>query len=137
MQSKKQKKNLRLSDYAKLAKRRMASGFWDKIRKERADYIQNSNEDADKINRIYTKRLMRELYSFSNDDDDELYHKVCHILDKDSFVTNPITQLIDHNEYDNLDFSGQQAYLIKLADKYKALRERYDREKLCRKSISM
>lgn len=137
MQNKKQKKPLGLSDYAKLAKRRMASGYWDKIRQERADYIKNSNEDADKINRIYSKRLMREFYGFSADSDDELYYKVCNILDKDSCVTNPITQLIDHNEYDKLDFSSQQAYLIKLADKYKELRERYDREKVYRKCISM
>ncbi len=136
MQNKKQKK-LSLSDYAKLAKKRMASGVWDKIRREREEYIKNSNESAEKINRIYSKRLMREFYGFSTDNDEELYHKVCHILESDSFVTNPITQLIDHAEYDKLDFPEQQAYLIKLADKYKELRERYDREKVCRMRISM
>jgi len=137
MQNKKQKGPVGLRDYAKLAKKRLASGFWDKIRQERADYIKNSNEDASRINRIYTKRLMRELYSNSQDGDEELYSKVCHILDKNSCVTNPITQLIDHNEYDKLDFPSQQAYLIKLADKYKEMRERYDREKDFHKCMSM
>lgn len=136
MQSKKQK-TLNLKDYAKLAKKRLASGYWNKIRQERADYINNSNEDVDKINEIYTKRLMREIYAASQNSDEELYSKVCHILDKDSCVINPITQLIDHAEYDKLDFPSQQAYLIKLADKYKEMRERYDREKDYRKCVSM
>jgi len=137
MKSKKINKAKGMKDYAKLAKKRMASGFWDKIRQERAEYICNTNEDADKINQIYTKRLMREIYATASENDEELYHKICNILDKDAFVLNPITQLIDHSEYDRLDFEEQQAYLIKLADKYQVLRERYDREKKYLKCISM
>ncbi len=137
MQNKKSTKTLNLKDYAKLAKKRLASGYWDKIRKERAEYINNSNEDVDKINEIYTKRLMREIYSTNQNSDEDLYQRVCHMLDSDACVLNPITQLIDHAEYDHLDFASQQAYLIKLADKYKEMRERYDREKVYRKCVAM
>lgn len=137
MQNKKTNKPLSLKDYAKLAKKRLASGYWDKIRQERAEYINNSNEDVDKINEIYTKRLMREIYFSYQDNDEELYRRVCRILDSDDCVINPITQLIDRAEYDQMDFDNQQAYLIKLADKYQQMRERYDREKGYKKIATM
>ncbi len=139
MQNKKTNKTLNLKDYAKLAKKRMASGYWNQIRQERADYIKNNiGENVDKINQIYAKRLMREIYfSLSSDKDEEMYRKVCNILDKDGYVCNPISQLIDHGEYDNLDFAGRQTYLIKLTDKYKELRERYEREHDARRRIYM
>ncbi len=122
---------LSMKDYAKRAKRRMASGFWDKIRQERDEYIKNnSQENPQKIKEYYSKRLMREIYfSASQDEDEELYHKVCKLLNKNDYILNPISYLIDHKEYDKLDFYAQQAYLIKLADKYNRLRERYEREK--------
>ena len=125
--------------YAKRAKRRMTSGYWDKVRKEREEYIQNNPaEDAHKIIELYARRLMREIYfSLSSDKDEEMYRKVCNILDKDGYVCNPISQLIDHGEYDNLDFAGRQTYLIKLTDKYKELRERYEREHDARRRIYM
>lgn len=139
MQGKKANKSLNLKDYAKMAKKRLSSGYWQQIRQERADYIKNnSTENVEKINRLYEKRLMREIYySQTQDKDEELYRKVCRILDKDGYVINPISQLIDHGEYDNLDFASRQTYLIKLTDKYKELRERYDKERDFRKKISM
>ena len=123
-----------LKDYAKLAKRRMASGYWDKVRGEIDEYIKNNqNENPERIREIYSKRLMREIY-FNNaqSKDDELYRKVCRLLNQNSYVLNPISQLIDHNEYDRLDFNGRQTYIIKLTDKYNELRERYEREKEAR-----
>lgn len=122
---------LSMKDYAKRAKRRMTSGFWDKVRKERDEYIRNnSQESPQKIKELYSKRLMREIY-FANEqnEDEELYHKVCKILNKNDYILNPISYLIDHKEYDKLDFYAKQAYLIKLADKYNELRQRYEREK--------
>lgn len=139
MQSKKSSKTLNLKDYARLAKKRMGSGYWEQIRQERADYIKNnSDENADKINHLYEKRLMREIYYTANQDkDEELYRKVCNILDKDGYVINPISQLIDHDEFDNMDFASRQTYLIKLTDKYKELRERYDKEREFKRRVCM
>ena len=101
---------LSMKDYAKRAKRRMASGFWDKIRQERDEYIKNnSQENPQKIKEYYSKRLMREIYfSASQDEDEELYHKVCKLLNKNDYILNPISYLIDHKEYDKLDFYAKE-----------------------------
>lgn len=132
-------KKQNLKDYAKKAKKRLASGYWTGIRQEREEYIKNnSEENEDRIKEIYTKRLMRELY-YTNvqNKDEELYTKVCDILDKDGYVLNPISQLIDHSEYDDMDFAGKQTYLIKLTDKYKELRERYEKERDYKRRMCM
>lgn len=117
--------------YAKKAKRRMASGYWDKVREERDEYIRNNaDENEDKIKELYARRLMREFYCDEESaQDNEMYHKVCKLLSSDSFTLNPIWQLIDHKEYDNLDIEARQNYIIKLTDKYNEMRERYEREK--------
>lgn len=120
-----------IKSFAKKAKHRLISGFWDKIREEREEYIKNnSNENEQKIRELYAKRLMRDIYSDANNDKDtELYRKVCKLLSQNTFTLNPISQLIDHEEYDNLDISARQNYIIKLTDKYNEMRERYEREK--------
>ena len=119
-----------LKSYAKLAKKRMASGYWDKVRNEINTYIKNNQtESPEKIKEMYSKRLMRELYFTDNyDKDAELYKKVCKLLNQNDYVLNPISQLIDHKEYDLLDASGKQTYIIKLTDKYNELRQRYEKE---------
>ena len=120
-----------IKDYAKKAKKRMVSGYWDKVRQDREEYIKNNkNESPQKIRELYSKRLMREIYLCNNmDKDDELYKKVCKLLSKEGNITNPISYLIDHSEYDHLDKDARQIYLLKLTDKYNSLRERYEKER--------
>ncbi len=124
-------KSVSIKMYAKRAKHRMTSGYWDKVRRERDEYIQNNPaEDAHKIIELYARRLMREIYADESDNkDNEIYLKVVKLLQSNTFTSNPIGQLIDHNEYDRLDRQGQQNYIIKLTDKYNEMRERYEREK--------
>ena len=123
--------NNTLKDYAKLAKKRMASGYWGRVREEVNTYIENNQEESpEKIKEMYSKRLMRELYLTDTfDKDADLYKKVCKLLSQDGYVLNPISQLIDHAEFDRLDDIAKQTYLIKLTDKYNELRERYEKEK--------
>ncbi|MBQ7977527.1 MAG: hypothetical protein IJ301_02900 [Clostridia bacterium] len=117
--------------FAKRAKRRMTSGYWDKIREERDQYIRNNaDENEQKIKELYAKRLMREFYCDEESaQDNEFYNKVCKLLQNNSFTLNPIGQLIDHAEYDKLDIEARQNYIIKLTDKYNEMRERFEREK--------
>ncbi len=122
--------------FAKKAKQRLISGYWDKIRQEREEYIKNnSSESEQKIKELYARRLMRDIYyDAQNEKDNELYRKVCKILNQNSFTLNPISQLIDHDVYDKMDIEARQNYIIKLTDKYNEMRERYEREhqtKIC------
>ena len=119
-----------IKKYAKKAKKRLVSGFWDSIRQEREVSINNAHEDGERIKKLYAKLLMHEIYFDSeNVEDEKLYKKVCSILSSGEFLLNPIGQLIDHKQYDKLDSLGKQNYIIKLTDKYNTMRLRFEREK--------
>ena len=123
--------NVSIKAVAKKAKHRLISGYWDKLREEREEYIKNNaSENEQKIRELYARRLMRDIYAdASNEQDNELYRKVCKLLNQNTFTLNPISQLIDHNEYDTMDKTARQNYIIKLTDKYNEMRERYEKER--------
>ena len=117
-----------IKSYAKKAKHRLGSGFWNEIRVER-NALLSENENAEHIKDMYSKRLMHSLYLVENDEDAKLYKKVCKILSSDEFLSNPIGQLIDHQKYDKLDSENKQMYIIKLTDKYNEMKKRFEHER--------
>jgi len=58
----------------------------------------------------------------------ELYSKVCRILSREEVVVNPIKELMDNKYYNSLTMEGKQRYIIELSEKYKELKNRYERE---------
>lgn len=58
----------------------------------------------------------------------ELYERVCKILSRDEVVINPINELMDNKYYNSLSQEGKQRYIIDLSEKYKELKNRYQRE---------
>ncbi len=119
-----------IKKFAKSAKKRLGSGFWNSIRQEREESILSAKENGDRVRKLYAKRLMHEIYFDSeNIEDEKLYKKVCLLLSANEFLLNPIGRLIDHKQYDKLDDVGKQTYIIKLTDKYNMMRSRYEREK--------
>ncbi len=63
-----------------------------------------------------------------NAHEQELYNKVCKLLDSDTIVINPIKELIDNNYYNSLSLEGKQKYIFELSEKYKEMKARYERE---------
>ena len=63
-----------------------------------------------------------------SDKDQLLYNKVCRMLDEDRIIINPINELIDKKYYDTLSIESKQRYILDLSDKYKEMKDRYDRE---------
>ena len=122
--------SISIKDYAKMAKKRLTSGYWTIIREKRTQFISNSDStNIDKMQEAYTRRLERSLANeISNDDDTILYKKVCKMQELDNFVLNPISRLIDHNVYDKLSDNDKQLYILKLSNKYNELLERYNTE---------
>lgn len=55
----------------------------------------------------------------------ELYQRVCKMLDKDEVVINPIQELVDYKYYNSLSLEAKQKYIFDLSAKYKELKERY------------
>lgn len=60
--------------------------------------------------------------------DKELYERVCRILSRDDVVVNPIQELIDFKYYNSLSLEAKQKYIFDLAEKYKIMKLRYERE---------
>ena len=63
-----------------------------------------------------------------SDKDQMLYKKVCKIMEEDKIVINPINELIDKKYYETLSFESKQRYILDLSEKYRQMKERYDRE---------
>ena len=64
-----------------------------------------------------------------SDKDQLLYKKVCRMLDEDRIIINPINELIDKKYYDSLSMESKQRYILDLSDKYRQMKERYNRER--------
>lgn len=67
------------------------------------------------------------------DNNDELYNKVCSILNEDYDCPNILKLLVDNKEYNELNEEQKCRYMLNLADKYIMLRQRYDNEVLLKK----
>ena len=65
-----------------------------------------------------------------SDQDQLLYKKVCKMLDEDKIIINPINELIDKKYYDTLSLESKQRYILDLSDKYREMKERYDKERI-------
>lgn len=64
-----------------------------------------------------------------SDKDQLLYKKVCRMLEEDRIIINPINELIDKKYYDSLSIESKQRYILDLAEKYREMKERFDRER--------
>jgi len=58
----------------------------------------------------------------------ELYEKVCRLLESDEVVINPIKELVDYKYYNTLTIEAKQKYIFDLSEKYKTLKLRYEKE---------
>ena len=60
--------------------------------------------------------------------DQELYEKVCRLLESEEIVINPIKELVDYKYYNSLTIEAKQKYIFDLSEKYKSLKLRYEKE---------
>ena len=58
----------------------------------------------------------------------ELYEKVCKLLDREEVVINPIRELVDYKYYNSLTLEAKQKYIFDLSEKYKTMKIRYEKE---------
>lgn len=125
-----------LKKRAMLAKQRLKMGYWQRMydEKQRAlDKVGDSMGGVRQVNELTQEKVRRDELRAMNacgaDEEELFYCKVCAILEKDENTTNPIGQLIDRNEFDRLDESNRQRYILMLAQKFRDMRERYYRER--------
>ena len=51
----------------------------------------------------------------------ELYLKVCKLLNSEEIVINPIKELVDYKYYNTLSLEAKQKYIFDLSEKYKEM----------------
>ncbi len=118
-------------EYAKRAKERMKNGFWENAKQN----LQHEKEVAAtmglnprKVCEEQRQKLQRQIYDYDGFcADEEFYAKVEAILDSDELVSNPIMRLADQKYMETLSPKEKQAYISKLAAKYRAAVEKYRR----------
>ena len=58
----------------------------------------------------------------------ELYEKVCRLMEREEIVVNPIKELVDYKYYNGLSIEAKQKYIFDLSEKYKSMKIRYEKE---------
>lgn len=135
--AKQQRAYSELKKRAMLAKQRMKMGYWQSLREEKIKIL--SEVGTSVVGQQFASEVQRAKYARDTNNvinrsqgnkDEQLYIKVCKILDEDEDATNPIGQLVDQEEYGRLDDAGRQRYILELSKKFREFKERYYRERI-------
>ncbi len=118
-----------LKKRAWLAKQRLKMGYWDSVQRGESDDSMRNDEVKRSVAAARARLIETQIDGKAAAREEEMYRKVCEILDCDETTTNPIGQLIDGDLYASLDPSAKQRYILELSEKFRELRERYYREK--------
>ena len=121
-----------LKDYAKEAKARMKSGFWQDIIEQRKYDVQMAAEQGkstDVVFKEYREILTRKIFENKTEEDEILYQKVCELLSQNKVITNPIGLLADQRKMNSMTAHGKQNYIFELSKKFKEMKERYYKER--------
>lgn len=116
-------------EYAKRAKERMKSGFWEQARnniKTEQQVAATMGLNTQKVGEEGKRMLQRRIYDYDGFcEEREFYDKVVAILESDQLVSDPIMRLADKEYMATLSPSERQSYVSKLAAKYRAAVEKY------------
>ena len=117
---------------ALLAKQRLKMGYWQQMERAR-EQMERVSVDERSISRLQQEKVKRD-FALAVDNkrakmDEELYKKICIMLDANPDETAPIGRLIDKEVYMSLDECGKQRYVLELSKKFRELSERYYAER--------
>ena len=116
-------------EYAKRAKQRMKSGFWEQAKKDIETEKQVAATQGLNIRKVGEEQhrlLQQQIYDYEGFcEEQEFYKKVEAILDSAETVSNPIMRLADQDYMATLSPADKQTYITRLAERYRQAVERY------------
>ena len=120
-----------VKEYAREAKQRLKSGFWENYHKNLEQEIEKAKVagvSESKVVEYYTTKVTENIRN-KEVEDQEFYFKVKKLLDEEGEVSGALGRLTDHEIYDNLSYEEKQRYNLSLSEKYLKAVERYHKEK--------
>ena len=120
-----------LKQYAKEAKLRLKSGFWQNYKKDLDEKITLAAEAGvapSKVKEYYDYVVSSSIKSVK-DDEEEFYLKVKKILDEEGEIPDAIGRLTDRKAFESMTYQERQRYTLTLSERYLKAVERYNREK--------
>ena len=126
-----------LKEYAKEAKARMKSSFWQDYKNRVETQIEKAEEDGvsrSKVVEYYQSKAAVTIRGV-NSQDEEFYLKVKEILIAYGDVSDAIGRLTDKEYFATLSYDQRQRYTLELSEKYVKAKERYYNELKFEKSI--
>ncbi len=120
-----------LKQYAKEAKRRLKSGFWQSYKSEVEQRKKQAVEDGIAVSKVveYYNEEQRRRTSNNECADEEFYKKVKKLLDEYGETDDIIGRLTDKKYFSELNYEQRQKYSMELSSKYLIALERYNKEK--------
>ena len=113
-----------LKEMAKMAVKRMTSGFWQdesNRRKEALAILEDKGADTTEAKRFFVTNTKYQIDYEYNKEDEELYARA----KQNEF---DLSALIDQSKLEELDDSAKQRYIFNLSSKLQEFRERFDKE---------
>ena len=118
-------------EYARRAKERMKSGFWENARenlKHEKEVAATLGLNQRQVCEQQHQKLQRQIYDYDGFcEEQEFYAKVEAILDSDEVISNPIMRLADKAYMETLSPREKQAYISKLSSRYREAVDKYHR----------
>ena len=121
-----------LKQYAKEAKLRLKSGFWQDYKSKldkQVELAENSGVSPSVVKEYYSQRVYENIKK-ADDDEESFYQKVKKILDEEGEISNAIGRLTDSTVYNQLSYEEKQRYSLKISEQYLKAVERYRKENL-------
>ncbi|MBO5927390.1 MAG: hypothetical protein J6Q32_00870 [Clostridia bacterium] len=121
-----------LKQYAKEAKQRLKTGFWQRYNKNLTEDIKKAQDNGVSISKVkeyYAERVLNDIKR-GEDFEEEFYKKVKTLLDTEGEVSDALGRLTDKDYFNSLSYEEKQRYTLDLSEKYVRAIERYKKEKL-------
>ncbi len=126
-----------LKDYAKEAKLRLKSSFWQDYKSKIDSEISvalESGEDVSKVKKYYQDKANVTIKGVKSQDE-EFYQRVKELLNNFGEVCDAIGRLTDKEYFEALSYEQKQRYTLELSEKYIKAKERYYKELKFEKTI--
>lgn len=127
----KNKNDGEIKNLAKMAKKRLQTGFWEDYRenvRQKIEIAQNEGIQKSNVINYYRVKAQKQLTK-TKQEDDSFYCKVKDILDSFGEVSDMIGRLCDKTAMQSMTFEEKQRYLFELSEHYLVCRERYYNDK--------